>query len=315
MSTGPAAPLRLAATVVLLREVKAGAEVLLVRRHSGISFMGGVWVFPGGKQDAADLSGESLATTPRDGRTACAARWLSHPGRAVSADESLGMWVTACRETFEEVGILVARRGGEPCPPTIVDRLGSLRAPIGERAAAFAEVLSREGLTIDVPALVPWIRWITPSSERTRFDTCFFACALPEGQECVLNGEATEHRWIAPSEALAAWQRGEIGLVPPTAMTLRDLAASLARHGSVRGMLAAEGSRAIAPLTPKIRVERGAVLLFLPWDRDYPAAPGEGVAPSSVPAGLADAPSRLRFPVGTPPGIAPQGAFGPPGQP
>ena len=41
-----------AATVVLLREGDCGVEVLMLRKNSKITF-GGMWVFPGGKIDAA----------------------------------------------------------------------------------------------------------------------------------------------------------------------------------------------------------------------------------------------------------------------
>jgi 8-oxo-dGTP pyrophosphatase MutT (NUDIX family) len=42
-----------AATVVLVRDRSKGLEVLLLRRNSKLAF-GGMWVFPGGRVDAAD---------------------------------------------------------------------------------------------------------------------------------------------------------------------------------------------------------------------------------------------------------------------
>lgn len=42
-----------AATVVLLRDADAGLETLMLRRNSKLAF-GGMWVFPGGRVDAAD---------------------------------------------------------------------------------------------------------------------------------------------------------------------------------------------------------------------------------------------------------------------
>ena len=41
------------ATVVLLRDAEEGVEVLMLKKNSKITF-GGMWVFPGGKIDAAD---------------------------------------------------------------------------------------------------------------------------------------------------------------------------------------------------------------------------------------------------------------------
>ena len=46
----PAVP---AATVVVLRDAPSGVEVLMLRKSSRIAF-GGMWVFPGGRIDAAD---------------------------------------------------------------------------------------------------------------------------------------------------------------------------------------------------------------------------------------------------------------------
>jgi len=51
----PALP---AATVVLLREARDAPEVLLLRRSSKLAFHGGAWVFPGGRVDAGEGTGE-----------------------------------------------------------------------------------------------------------------------------------------------------------------------------------------------------------------------------------------------------------------
>jgi 8-oxo-dGTP pyrophosphatase MutT (NUDIX family) len=49
-------PLRLASTVVLLRDTEQGLEVLLLRRNAKLAFAGGAWVFPGGAIDKAELA-------------------------------------------------------------------------------------------------------------------------------------------------------------------------------------------------------------------------------------------------------------------
>lgn len=48
------APAHPSATVVLIRDIGSGLEVLLVRRNSKLTFHGGAWVFPGGRVDASD---------------------------------------------------------------------------------------------------------------------------------------------------------------------------------------------------------------------------------------------------------------------
>ena len=57
----PAVP---AATAVLLREAPGGIQTLLLRRNPDLPVMGGVWVFPGGRVDAAD---RAAAADPGDG--------------------------------------------------------------------------------------------------------------------------------------------------------------------------------------------------------------------------------------------------------
>jgi 8-oxo-dGTP pyrophosphatase MutT (NUDIX family) len=56
-----------AATVVLLRDGTEGLEVLLLRRNADLKFAGGMWVFPGGRVDEADLvgGGDELAAARR----------------------------------------------------------------------------------------------------------------------------------------------------------------------------------------------------------------------------------------------------------
>ncbi|HUT55701.1 MAG TPA: hypothetical protein VM658_20085 [bacterium] len=55
------------ATVVLLREGGGAVEVFLMRRHRRQSFMGGAYVFPGGRLDEADC-GPALSVLCRGGK-------------------------------------------------------------------------------------------------------------------------------------------------------------------------------------------------------------------------------------------------------
>ena len=92
---------RPASTVLVVRDGTDGLEVYLQRRPAAMRFVGGFWVFPGGRVDDAD----------RD--PAIDSRWSGPPPDAwaqvmdVSVDLARGHLVAAYRETLEEAGILL----------------------------------------------------------------------------------------------------------------------------------------------------------------------------------------------------------------
>lgn len=91
-------------------------------------------------------------------------------------------------------------------------------APASEeafRAAAVREVEEETGVLIEDPAaLVPFARWVTPEVKR-RYDTAFFAIAVPAEQLPALVGtEASQARWVTPEQALAANAAGEMAMLP-----------------------------------------------------------------------------------------------------
>ena len=90
-----------AATVMLVRDEPAGMEVFMLRRNLNSDFIGGAYVFPGGKVDDADRTGDLSAVC--DGRTDEDASDL------LGVDcGGLAYWVAAIRECFEEAGVLLA---------------------------------------------------------------------------------------------------------------------------------------------------------------------------------------------------------------
>jgi 8-oxo-dGTP pyrophosphatase MutT (NUDIX family) len=61
-------PIRPAATVIVLRDMPAGLEVLLVQRAGELAFHGGAWVFPGGRVEREDESaGDELSAAQKAG--------------------------------------------------------------------------------------------------------------------------------------------------------------------------------------------------------------------------------------------------------
>ncbi len=254
-------PLRPASSVILLRDDGA---VLFVRRRQGMSFFGGAHVFPGGRVEAHDAEAGpvSIEALPRLERIL---------GEPLPSREALGFYVAAARELFEEAGVLLCRERPE------AHERGELRRRL-EAGEGLAAALAALGMGLDLAPLVPWAHWLTPSIENKRFDTWFFVARLPEGQDAELDlSESSELVWLRASEALAAAERGEVMLPPPTVRHLEDLGP----HGSPGEVLAFAARRRIAPIQPKLLLEGDAPAVLMPWDPEYAAAPGEAGPPGA----------------------------------
>lgn len=293
-----------AATVLLLREGSDGLQVLLTKRAAGLSFMGGLWVFPGGRMEASDLAPELAARSDQAAIADTGSRMLSADAGVVTAsidlDTARGLLMAACRETFEESGVLLARpRGGGHCGDERLARVAARRVATSADATGFVRMLVDEDLVLDVERLVYWSHWITPAFENRRFDTRFFALTVPPDQEASVDrGELTHHAWLAEVDIHRHLASGEMKMAPPTLATLQDLWSSHRRHGGLAAMLAAERRRIVPPILPK-RAESGTteVEIVLPWDEQYERMPGEGCRTlASYPDYVTAMPSRMRFP-------------------
>jgi len=289
-----------AATVLLLRESDAGLQVLLTKRAAGLSFMGGLWVFPGGRMEPSDLSPELAARADQASIADTALRMLGAGGEPIDLETARGLLMAACRETFEESGVLLARprEGAERSGAERFVRVSARRVEASADAAAFVRLLVDEDLVLDVERLVYWSHWITPSFEKKRFDTRFFALPVPAGQEASVDrGELTHHAWLTEEDVRTHLASGEMRMAPPTRATLQDLWRSHARHGGLTEMLAVERARAVPPILPKM-IEAGAQLeIVLPWDEHYEQVPGDGCKVlAHYPDYVRAMPSRMRFP-------------------
>jgi 8-oxo-dGTP pyrophosphatase MutT (NUDIX family) len=150
---------RHAASLILLRETRAGPEVLMGRRGMTAPFMPGRYVCPGGRVTAADR----LA-------------WHGETGRPRNFDGPaalLRLPRAALRETFEESSILIGR------PATSLPDAATARSIESDYAS--------HGLAADLGLLTYIGRAITPSSSPMRYDTRFF---LADGAHAV--GDAVD---------------------------------------------------------------------------------------------------------------------------
>jgi len=136
-------------------------------------------------------------------------------------------------------------------------------------ACAVRETFEEAGLALNVAALVPWVRWVTPEISPKRFDARFFLARAPEGQEPRVDGyEATEGLWIAPQEALQRWEDGTMLLAPATAKSVEMLLA----FTTVESALAEAARREPPVVMPFVwnDKENGHAYISLPGDPRHP---------------------------------------------
>lgn len=229
-----------AATVVLLRDGADGIEAVMLRRNLRSDFVGGAYVFPGGGVD------------PQDGDT----------------DR---FRVAAIRETFEEAGLLLARRADGSivsfADGEVADRFVGHRRAVDDGRMTMAQLCDLEGLTMATDGLLALSRWVTPLGAPRRYDTRFFVARAPAGQVALHDDrEVIDHLWIRPADALARQEAGGFELILPTRSTLEELA----DFRTVDDVLDAIAGRSDPPaITPTLRTEGDDVLLALPDGRRY----------------------------------------------
>lgn len=263
----PLDPPRDAATVVMLRDGAQGLEVFLVKRHGLSDVLGGAYVFPGGKLDAADmLLGARVDQSAADMHSA-----LGEPDTPPAT--ALGLYVAALREAFEESGILFAS-----------DALAAQAALTQDLQRPFNEWVEARSMTLQTRHLLPWTRWITPrmpSVSSKRFDTRFFVAEVPADQVARHdNFETTASAWLQPKVALQQYWDRQIELAPPQIMSL----AHLSRHASVRSVLQEARQRPPPVIFPESYDEAGERLIC------YPGDPRHSVSTLAMPG-----PTRVYF--------------------
>jgi 8-oxo-dGTP pyrophosphatase MutT (NUDIX family) len=250
-----------AATLVLVRDAEGGGvEVFCVERNKQSRFMGGAIVFPGGKLDGSDVLAEwtPLTTPPRLPERA------STPFTASDA-HFRSLAIAAARETLEEAAILHVVGGA-----VTQEELFDLRKALESTPEALRTFLSTRRLRLDLAALHPLSRWITPEAESRRFDARFFVAIAPEGQRGAHDERETMSSfWASPAEVLRRFTAGEVQLMPPTHRTV----SVLLDCKSTRDVLQLAASSCLDPICPRlvkhVDAEGETLALTLPGDPEH----------------------------------------------
>jgi 8-oxo-dGTP pyrophosphatase MutT (NUDIX family) len=246
-----------ASTLVVVRDTRdrGGLEVFCVERQK-VGFLGGAVVFPGGKLDATDMDAgwTSAATAPRTPRT------------PIADDEATprALAVAACREALEEAAIL----------PVVGTQLSHEELLAWRKRAAGGEsllsLLMARAAKLDLAALHPMARWVTPVAESRRFDTRFFLYVA----EGALTGAHDDHEttasfWATPADVLQRFVAGSLQLAPPTHRTLEMLATA----PDARAAAAMADAACLDPVCPRLVTHRDAggetLGLALPGDPEH----------------------------------------------
>ncbi len=217
--------IRLAATVILIRDGALGLEVFMVQRPGKGDFPD-IHVFPGGKVDADDFSPE-ICFGLKDSEA-------SERLRVTSG--GLRYWVAVARECFEECGVLLACKEGAPIvfDKEIARRFHDYRERLLANKISFGDICRSEKLQVDCTRLEYFSHWITPNQIPRRFDTRFFVATMPADQSTYAQTfETVDDEWLQPSDALANKDKGHWQMIDPTLHSLEILS----KYGRVKEAL------------------------------------------------------------------------------
>jgi 8-oxo-dGTP pyrophosphatase MutT (NUDIX family) len=231
---------RPAATVMFVRDGTAGVEVFMLRRVATMAFAPRMMVFPGGGVDPRDADPGLPWAGPEP------AQWAQR----LQTDEGTAreLVAAAVREVFEECGVLLAGPSGDAVLEDVGnDHWREQRRRLLEREASLSEVLHEHGLVLRSDLLGYRAHWITPLFEARRYDTRFFSAAVPTGQRVDdRTSEADVADWVRPADLLEAWRSGQALMLPPTVVSVEEVAAAQTAAGFIAEQ------PVIAPVQPEL---------------------------------------------------------------
>ncbi|MCP3935126.1 MAG: NUDIX hydrolase [Actinomycetia bacterium] len=274
--SNPAMTVRSAATVLLARDGDAGIEVFMLRRNLNSDFVGGAYVFPGGKVDESDRFDAELAAVCGGFSDADASARLG------VESGGLAQFVAAIRECFEEAGVFLARNesGVNVALDDEPEFWADTRRDVYEGKIRIAQVCRDRGLELEVDQVEYFSHWITPVGPPRRFDTRFFVARMPDGQTPLHDGgETVASAWVSVESALERQRAGDFEMIFPTIMNLRDVS----RFDTVDALMAdAAGRTDIPAIMPRIVIRDGVPTPLIEGDEGFEEASDNWLAPDSI---------------------------------
>ena len=223
--------IRLAATVMLLKDADEGLTVYMAKRP-GKGVFPDIYVFPGGKVDEADWAPDI-----------CYGLSDEEASSNMNLDSgALRYWVAAARECFEECGVLLVRSNGlliNTSSAKDKKQHQFSREKLLSDEWSFHSICETENWSIDCASLAYFSHWITPELAPKRFDTRFFIAAMPEGQTAIAHEkEIMNAQWVSPAVALENFHASKWKMIDPTIRSLETLTQFTDVAGALRGVRA-----------------------------------------------------------------------------
>ncbi|MGD9660398.1 MAG: NUDIX domain-containing protein [Porticoccaceae bacterium] len=139
---------------------------------------------------------------------------------------------------------------------------------LAARIAAAREAKEESGLQPRVEDMLEISHWTTPEAEPKRFSTWIYAAPVDGDTEVVIDGGEIHHfRWMLIKNAIRAHEQGDMGMFPPSYLTLRILS----RYNSIAEVFAGEASRTPYRVLPVFHHEpaTGELFALFPGDGGY----------------------------------------------
>ncbi|MAT93136.1 MAG: NUDIX hydrolase [Halioglobus sp.] len=134
------------------------------------------------------------------------------------------------------------------------------------RIAAAREAREEAGVAPAPRDMVQLSHWTTPVGEPRRFSTWIFAAPLHSDDHVVIDGgEIHDSRWLSVREAIARHEAGELAMLPPTYITLRNLS----RYASVDEAVNSERETPVPEVFPVMIVEEDCMTVLFRGDAGY----------------------------------------------
>ncbi len=136
------------------------------------------------------------------------------------------------------------------------------------KRAARREALEECSITLNTDGFVYYSHWITPTAEAKRFSTWFLIAEAPiDNSVTVDDTEITKYQWLTPDKALEKFTNGELRLMPPTYMTLRELSDKV----SIEDALQYAVNREVPAFFPKLFLNENPPQILYEGDAGYEA--------------------------------------------